>query len=530
MQDNILPEITYQFAGFGFTLCTSCNPHIIKYSGCINTERHGDVHIDFQLSDTLVDFPIAKINQKSQHLFNPLHYPHLQKDWMICYHDNSVFFDCTKPQQYIAFIIDSVKSILENYEHDDMSEIKKEFLSYWCATGTYYGDFDIAQPVFINKNRVLNKRIQNTYETFTINLNDIPSIADIQWPLESIADLFLWLNKVDYNYKELKKYIYSCFRQKQSTIFIIINISNSELFLGIKISLSSSFVKIKSSKLHNRTIDIAIKNKNYFFTRFSIKKINPIELIFDNFDDNSNSSKSTLLYKKIALIGAGTLGSNLANILIRNGAGLPNAEASLIIIDNDIFEPENFSRHYLGLNYIGYPKATALAHDLKIKNPYANIQGETGTVEKIDLSDFDIVIDSTGEEALTLYLSKSVHKLKSSALFISAWITDAGRIIEAFAQPNNCNAACFNCCRESKMYTKVKITSLPMRDSCQSVYIPFPVTASLQAAILVSKILNKHILSPYKETIFFKQTIDSIDSIQIETIDRSEDCIVCGKN
>lgn len=253
-------------------------------------------------------------------------------------------------------------------------------------------------------------------------------------------------------------------------------------------------------------------------------------MISSNFDVNLNIRQATLLHKKIAVIGAGTLGSNLANILIRNGAGLPNAEAILVIIDNDIFEPENFSRHYLGLNDVGRWKATALADDLKMKNPYANIQGKTEIAEKIDLSDFDIVIDSTGEEALTLYLSKSVYKLKSSALFISAWITDAGRIIEAFAQPNNCNAACFNCCRKSKMYTKIKMSSLPMRDSCQSVYVPFPVTASLQAAILVSKILNQHILLPYKMTSFFKQTIDPIGSVQVETINRSEDCIACGKN
>ena len=530
MPDNILPEITYQFLQFGFTLCTSCNPHIIKYSGCINTEKYGDVHIDFELSDTLVDFPTAKINQKSQHLFKPLHYPHLQKDWIICYHDNSVFFDCTKPQKYIAFIINSVKSILENYEHDYMAEIKKEFRSYWCATEIYYGDFDITQSIFITETEVSNKRMQNSYESFIIDVDDIPSIANIQWPLESIPDLFFWLNKVDYNYKELNKYIYSCFRQKQSTIFIIINISNYELFLGIKISLSSSFVKIKSSKLHDRTIDIAIKNKNYFFTRFFIKKINPIELIFDNLDNNSNSSKSTLLYKKIALIGAGTLGSNLANILMRNGAGLPNAEASLVIIDNDIFEPENFSRHYLGLNYVGCSKARALEHDLKTKNTFANIQGKTESVEKFDLSDFDIVIDSTGEESLTLYLSKSVHKLKSSALFVSAWITDTGKIIEAFAQPNNAQSACFNCCRKSAIYTKAEIQKLPMRDSCQSIYIPFPVTASLQAAILVSKILNQHIQSPYKTTAFFKQNIEPIDKVQIEIIDKNRDCEICGKN
>lgn len=69
-----------------------------------------------------------------------------------------------------------------------------------------------------------------------------------------------------------------------------------------------------------------------------------------------------------------------------------------------------------------------------------------------------------------------------------------------------------------------------MRDSCQSIYIPFPVTASLQAAILVSKILNQHIVSPYKTTTFFKQTIEPIDKVQTEIIDKNRDCLICWKS
>ena len=145
-----------------------------------------------------------------------------------------------------------------------MAEIKKEFRSYWCATEIYYGDFDIAQPVFISEKRVLNKRTQNTYETFIINLDDIPSIANIQWPLETIHDLLLWLDKVSYNDKNLEKYIYLCFRQKQQNIFIIINISKDEMFLGVKISPLSILTKIHTSKLRNSTIKNAIKNSTAF--------------------------------------------------------------------------------------------------------------------------------------------------------------------------------------------------------------------------------------------------------------------------
>ena len=76
--------------------------------------------------------------------------------------------------------------------------------------------------------------------------------------------------------------------------------------------------------------------------------------------------------KRILLIGAGTVGSNLANILIRNGAGT-GSHGSLTLVDNDVFEPYNFSRHFLGLNSSGIHKVDALTEELLRLAPFCRI-------------------------------------------------------------------------------------------------------------------------------------------------------------
>jgi hypothetical protein len=71
---------------------------------------------------------------------------------------------------------------------------------------------------------------------------------------------------------------------------------------------------------------------------------------------NRGKMDSKLLRKRIVIIGAGCIGSALAELLVR--AGVYN----LTIIDHDILEIGNMSRHVLNLNDIGGSKEQALSH------------------------------------------------------------------------------------------------------------------------------------------------------------------------
>ena len=67
--------------------------------------------------------------------------------------------------------------------------------------------------------------------------------------------------------------------------------------------------------------------------------------------------------KRVAIVGLGGLGSNIAVMLARSGVG------HLLLIDFDRVEPSNLNRQHYLPRHIGMPKAEALAEQLKEINP-----------------------------------------------------------------------------------------------------------------------------------------------------------------
>lgn len=79
------------------------------------------------------------------------------------------------------------------------------------------------------------------------------------------------------------------------------------------------------------------------------------------------SASSTLNAKKVLMVGAGTLGSAVANQLARSGVG------RLTIIDPDKLADANIGRHVLGADDLGRNKVDALAERLKRDMPLTEL-------------------------------------------------------------------------------------------------------------------------------------------------------------
>lgn len=108
-----------------------------------------------------------------------------------------------------------------------------------------------------------------------------------------------------------------------------------------------------------------------------------------------------LLRKKMLLVGAGCVGASVAEILVRSGV------YNLTVVDSDIFEVGNLSRHVLNVGNIGELKELSLCSYLNSLNPHANIEviNDTLTINEefktnIALDKYDIIIDCTGENSV----------------------------------------------------------------------------------------------------------------------------------
>lgn len=153
-----------------------------------------------------------------------------------------------------------------------------------------------------------------------------------------------------------------------------------------------------------------------------IRDDTPIEwLTSENWHSGEITSRGRLpdgvCSKAIAIIGAGAVGCMIAELLVRAGV------SKIVIIDADILEAGNLTRHILGMESINKPKAIAVADRLNLASPNAVMQGiaarfppedqtHRATVEACEL-----IVDCTGSDELLHHLA--AHPWSSSKTFVS---------------------------------------------------------------------------------------------------------------
>ena len=503
----------------------SDNYNYFIYSGEIETSRFGDVSIDLYFpKNGIFSFPIAYINEKSRKNFSPFHFPHLDDNWILCYHDNSIIFDIENIEQSVDIIIKNIKYIFDNVDFDDMNEIIPEFKSYWNVSYTSFSHFATIPEIVIKKGKWISEPEYITPDIIKIFfLDELPSIKECNWPINSLEDLSIWIHDINI-IREIEKTIRLNLREKKDKIDFLFYAKKEKYFFGITFVFREPLLQYEHQKrLHNSTLNTLIYNHKVI--RFWVENIIDKDLVYSNLPSNF----PTLENYKIAVIGAGTIGSNLCSMLVKLGAGIIK-EKQLAIVDPDIYMPENYSRHILPFMDFGAEKAKAVSLELKRSNPYLNIESFTDSVEEYHLEQFDIIIDSTGEENVTDYLNHKIFNQKNNAIFIASWIHITGEKVETLIIPDR-NSPCHQCYKlKNHTLRNYNTNNLPKRNGCSSVFVPFPIMLSLNAALLTVRVLFNYLQGEIKTTTLYSQKIYENNQIEKKIIDFSEDCNVCLKN
>jgi Prokaryotic E2 family A/ThiF family/Prokaryotic homologs of the JAB domain len=141
----------------------------------------------------------------------------------------------------------------------------------------------------------------------------------------------------------------------------------------------------------------------------------------------SLAGKLTANTKKLLMIGAGSLGSGLAECLVREGL------FKWVIIDCDVLLPHNLSRHTLAGEDVATPKALALARRISQIRYDADARGLV-----------DNVLRPTSPESLDSCFRDAEIVLDASAsVTVARAISDrpeSGRRVSAFFTPNGTSA------------------------------------------------------------------------------------------
>lgn len=125
--------------------------------------------------------------------------------------------------------------------------------------------------------------------------------------------------------------------------------------------------------------------------------------------------------KHILVLGCGSLGSPVVELLARAGIGI------ITVIDPDLFLPENCSRHILGLTSVYQNKATQLADRLNREVPGVTVRGVPALASSwvSDLAKpglFDLVVDCTGESSVRALLSQHRQSAFEGTPIVHAWL------------------------------------------------------------------------------------------------------------
>lgn len=112
---------------------------------------------------------------------------------------------------------------------------------------------------------------------------------------------------------------------------------------------------------------------------------------------------STFVDRRVALIGAGALGSIMAELLVRAGV------TAVTICDGDTLHAGNLVRHTLTLESAGFNKAGAVTRKLNTSSPHAKVTASENNLLygqdslRSGLACSDLIIDCTGsDEALNV--------------------------------------------------------------------------------------------------------------------------------
>lgn len=147
---------------------------------------------------------------------------------------------------------------------------------------------------------------------------------------------------------------------------------------------------------------------------------------------------SALRTRRAILFGAGALGGHTATLLAESGIGF------LQLIDPDVLLPGNVVRHVAGHSQVGAPKVQAVQAVVEDHAPWTEVSGiqeapRTPSDIGKRIADADIVIDTTGNEALVGSLAMVAKEmdqpLVSGALYRGGFISRVQRQVLASDTP-----------------------------------------------------------------------------------------------
>ncbi len=179
-----------------------------------------------------------------------------------------------------------------------------------------------------------------------------------------------------------------------------------------------------------------------------------------------DTNHETLAGRRVAIVGCGSLGSKIAVMLARSGVG------GFLLVDDDLFLPDNLVRHDLDWRDVGTHKAQSVARRIELVNPTASCsvrrvrlggQESSGTIETLleSLAASDLIVDATADASVFNYLCAAVAISKKPMVWAEVFGGGFGGLVARYRPSREPDPASMRRAIESWCADQGKVLSRP---------------------------------------------------------------------
>ena len=253
---------------------------------------------------------------------------------------------------------------------------------------------------------------------------------------------------------------------------------------------------LKFSADHHLTHPIVEHSDDWKIELFSISR-NSKEYLLER-----GGGEVLLSNKKVAVVGCGSVGSQVANMLAKAGVG------ELVLVDPDFLSADNIYRHNLGgreLNYeannktgsVGaWYKVNALSYKLQRDLPYIKVSAKPMNLAEVindkDLVNCDVIVVAVGAPSVNLQINQALKDRNFNNVVFS-WNEAAG--IGGHSIALNLQISCYQCLHtednQLKAQSELSLVCVGQAISknltgCAGVFTPFSFLDSNRTAELAA--------------------------------------------
>ena len=427
---------------------------------------------------------------------------HVIEDGAVCYHGGGLLLDLYDPGgSVLRVLIDTVVALERSFGGVAVEEFERELASYWRGRSVYFAIPQVSTGAIISgevlpqtgdrsgglvvvpkgawPKHLKKKRLPATVIVLPDNL-----VHAAPFPPADLASALAYLGKQP--------------RMPSGWASAILSAATRDEYLFI--AAPNAIIGWQHEFPQNLNVLRKSKGVRPQFVKRVIEKT-PEQIGLDRlvgrevdlaFCVNRNlAGDPSLVGKRVALIGCGTIGGYLARMLVQVGAG---CGVPLVLYDTDTLSPGNLGRHLLGFSDLGKRKAEAVGDHLRSFHPAVEVMPRLvdATADWPSLEKMDIIIDATGEPNVSTALNElfmRAAKPGSELALLQSFVFGNGVAGQSFLNLKD-GHACYRCLKTEFgghwRHSPLKDDASPLVEApatCgEGGYVPFAVDAPNAAA------------------------------------------------